>query len=496
MGRRRIVRDHGSASGPSVSALSPRCLQPRGDLVPRSVVLELPTRTITDVRYRSRNIRRLGRRCKQSRGNGMTGQNPGPHHVPRAMPGLRTMRSRHFRIVLALLLIVFGSYMLVRFPGLLADVGFKGGHDLKAYLVASQKLLAGATPYEAGRLAESSHAVCMSCYLYPPFIAQVLSPLAVLPEPIASAIWYTIQLVSMYTAVWLGTGLGGARRSVERALWCLVAVMWFFPVFASLWYANISTVIALGVVLTALGGTVAGVSAAAMLFVKVAPGVVAPAVFMMSQESRRALLVGLVAFFGISFIFAQAAWLDYPHVLFELASYSPGQRCTGRRLAQASFPEPVVLASGAGSLVVAGFALLASMILARRPDGAPEAVLMGVIAMLLVPGTLYYHYLVVLLPIAAIVWPSARNTNWLSLLISAAIITIGFGVEWIALVGATLMVLTEIVALWALTGVRGAPGTPSSPCLTGIGDAASSGRPSTRTAELTVSAGMLGPDER
>ena len=43
--------------------------------------------------------------------------------------------------------------------------------------------------------------------------------------------------------------------------------------------------------------------------------------------------------------------------------------------------------------------------LSRRAGGLPAAAVLASAAMLLIPGTLWYHYLAVLLPIAAMAWP-------------------------------------------------------------------------------------------
>ena len=55
-------------------------------------------------------------------------------------------------------------------------------------------------------------------------------------------------------ALWIGTGIGGARRTLERALWCGVAAAYFLPVFDTLWKGNVSGLVALTSVAVALGG--------------------------------------------------------------------------------------------------------------------------------------------------------------------------------------------------------------------------------------------------
>ena len=49
--------------------------------------------------------------------------------------------------------------------------------DFEPYYAASVQLLDGASPYTAEQLGAPIDAVCPGCYLYPPFLAQLITPL-------------------------------------------------------------------------------------------------------------------------------------------------------------------------------------------------------------------------------------------------------------------------------------------------------------------------------
>lgn len=223
------------------------------------------------------------------------------------------------------------------------------------------------------------------------------------------------------------------------------------PAFHSIWFGNVSTLLALGATLVAGAGAAAGVSAAAMGFVKVIPGTLIPAAFLVSRESRRALVISLALMFGVSFALAPQAWLDYPRVLLNLLEGSTDYRINlapANVVDQAGLPGAVVSVTRLLSVALGGLAVLASMWLARRTGGARAAALLGTIAMLIIPGTLWYHYLVVLLPFAAMVWPRAGIGTRISLLVSAVFIAPGLALPPVALAGGTAMALIEVWALW------------------------------------------------
>lgn len=364
------------------------------------------------------------------------------------LPGLRTLASPRFRVVLALMLTVVGMGMLVLYPSLLSAAGFEGGHDFFAYLAAAGQVLEGSSPYTAEQLDVVGAAVCLECFLYPPLLAQLLAPLTLLPSSAAELAWYGVQFVAMYAAMWMATGLGGARRGLERAMWCLVAMLLFLPVFSSFWYGNVSTVVALAAVLVAAGGTVAGLGASAAALLKASPATLVPVAFLADRKARRSVVFCMVVVLGVSFLFAPNAWLEYPRVLLGLSAYAPDSLAPASVVGRLAVPEVVVQIVRLGTLVVGGVAMFGSWWLARRPDGLRAAALLAAIAMLLIPGTVFYHYLAIVLPFAAMAWPRASMLVRATMLMAAVVITAAFAVDGLALVGATAMVALTLPVLW------------------------------------------------
>lgn len=82
--------------------------------------------------------------------------------------------------------------------------------------------------------------------------------------------------------------------------------------------------------------------------------------------------------------------------------------------------------------------------------------LLGVAAMLLLPAACWYHYLVALLPIAALAWPAASVRARLALLAGALLITAGVAALAVATIGAVLLAVVALaVHLGAAVPVAG-----------------------------------------
>jgi alpha-1,2-mannosyltransferase len=210
-----------------------------------------------------------------------------------SIPGLRTFESRRFRLLVAALFVLLGfalniARLTVYDP---ADPGL--AFDFAAYYHAAERMLAGASPYTAAQLEASGAGLCFDCYLYPPFFAQVLSPITLVPLAVAKVIWLVLSYLAAFVSTWLATGIGGAARSLERALWCLAVVLLFDAVGSAAWNGNVGAFVALGVTLVAVGGVAAGVGGGLSMLLKVAPATLLPAVFVADRESRTALLATL-----------------------------------------------------------------------------------------------------------------------------------------------------------------------------------------------------------
>jgi hypothetical protein len=312
-------------------------------------------------------------------------------------------------------------------------------------------MAAGTSPYAAEMLAGPTDAQGLDRYRYPPLFADALRPLTALGSSSASMVWFWMQLAALYAAIWVGTGIGGARRSVERALWCGVAVLFFLPAFDSLWKGNVSGFLAFTSVLVALGGAAAGVGAAIGALLKSVPGTLVPVALVSDRRSRLAVILTIAIPVALSFAVSPTAWQDYPTVVFNMLG---GSSDYATNLA------PAILAGNAGvpdaltglirlvSLLTAFASIGGSVWLARTREGLPAAALLGVVAMLLMPASLWYHYLVVLLPFAAIAWPRASGQGRVLLFAAAAAVTLGLMWLPLALTAGVVLAVASLVVLW------------------------------------------------
>lgn len=370
-------------------------------------------------------------------------------------PGVRTLGRPRFRLVLALTLIALGVLVHLVLWSLAMGISGTDAADFGYYLGAAARVQEGSSPYEAWQLQGAFHSNTPGAYLYPPPLAQVLSLVASLPEAATSAVWYLLQAAALYTATWLATGIGGARRSLERALWSLVAVLFFLPVFSTLWWGNTGGLIALGATLVAFGGATAGVSVALMTLLKVSPAAFIPAVLVMGNRARISFVVLGMAIAGTSFVLEPDAWSELITVLRNLAAGATDDRLNlapANVVERGGLPEVVVLATRLASLAIAAAAALAAIFAARSRAGYPAAALMGTITMLLVPGSIWYHYLVVLLPFAAMAWPRAGLGTRLGLLTSAGLVSIAMTHEPVALGAAIVLAVISASVLWTRVG--------------------------------------------
>ncbi|MEX1335779.1 MAG: glycosyltransferase 87 family protein, partial [Candidatus Limnocylindrales bacterium] len=330
------------------------------------------------------------------------------------IPLLRTLDSPRFRLLLAALLAILGVALNVSMARILIAGGGIALEDFVPYFAAALRMADGESPYLAEQLAGPVPAICHGCYLYPPLLAQLLVPFTSLPLDTAKVLWLALLSGAAFGSAWIGAGIGGATRSLERLLWTIAATAWFLPVFHSNYLGNVGSLVALGAVLVALGGVAGGVGAASLTWLKVSPLAYVPVALFSDARSRITVVVALLVLLLPSVLLAPSAWQELPEVLWNLVR---GSGDTYLNLAPAAMARNIGWSETAVTLVrgltLAGgvTAMLGAMWMARRPTGLPLATLLATVTMLLVPGTLWYHYLAVLLPLAAMAWP--RSGAWL-----------------------------------------------------------------------------------
>jgi alpha-1,2-mannosyltransferase len=93
-------------------------------------------------------------------------------------------------------------------------------NDFNVYYHAAREIIAGRDPY-AHSLGD------WTPYIYPPLLAELVVPLALLPLPVAAHLWYLINALSTVLAAWLavtvlsdnGSGAAQLFRYREATLW-------------------------------------------------------------------------------------------------------------------------------------------------------------------------------------------------------------------------------------------------------------------------------------
>jgi hypothetical protein len=322
--------------------------------------------------------------------------------------------------------------------------------DFGDYHKAAQRLAAGESPYAPEMLEGPVDAQGLDRYRYPPPLAQLLVPIAGMPLPSAALLWLVAQTVAIAAASWLALRAGMRRTpSLEATLWAVVAGVFFMPIFDTLWKGNVSGFLALLVMLAALGARTAGVGVSAAVLLKVVPVALAPGLVARGPRAWTVALATGAAAVTISVALAPHAWRDYlvvlPNLLMGVADY-PTNLAPAAILSDALPP----LATSLVRLLTIGVALLcllSAWSAGRRPGQAAMAVLLGTVAMLLLPAALWYHYLAVLLPLAIVAWCRGDTPARLMLMAGGALISLGLASLSLVLVGGPLLVAGAVRAL-------------------------------------------------
>ncbi len=103
--------------------------------------------------------------------------------------------------VLALAALVAGLYF-ARQSGTNPEVY---GNDFNVYYHASREVMGGGDPYQQS-LGD------WTPYIYPPLLAELMVPLALLPLPVAAYIWFLISAASIVAAAWMSASLASDKR--------------------------------------------------------------------------------------------------------------------------------------------------------------------------------------------------------------------------------------------------------------------------------------------
>ena len=130
----------------------------------------------------------------------------GPTHVKNASNESRFFSRRLALTMLAVLILAAGLY----FAGKSGGDPLAYGNDFNVFYHAAREVLAGRDPYQ-------SSLTDWTPYLYPPLLATVLAPLALLPLPVAAYVWFLINAVSTIAAALMPARLGGNDEQLSES---------------------------------------------------------------------------------------------------------------------------------------------------------------------------------------------------------------------------------------------------------------------------------------
>jgi hypothetical protein len=128
--------------------------------------------------------------------------------------------------MLAICAVAFGLALNALYVFTLARLEMPVLPDFEVYYGAAERVLHGQPLYFGPQL-DGPFDIWCQCFLYPPFLAQALVPLTILPLSLAKVVWFALMTAAALASTWLATGIGGASRSIERALWCSAATLLF-----------------------------------------------------------------------------------------------------------------------------------------------------------------------------------------------------------------------------------------------------------------------------
>lgn len=123
-------------------------------------------------------------------------------------------RLKFVLVILALAALAGGAYFASR-SGTDPEIY---SNDFNVYYFAAREILAGRDPYQRSLGPWTP-------YLYPPFLAEALVPLALLPLPVAAYLWFLLSAVSIGAAAWMSAHLAGDEPDSHFRLVCAVGAV-------------------------------------------------------------------------------------------------------------------------------------------------------------------------------------------------------------------------------------------------------------------------------
>jgi hypothetical protein len=281
------------------------------------------------------------------------------------------------------------------FLGLAVHKGVLGLDFREAFWPAGRAVLDGRTPYPPVDAAVLAHG---TSFVYPPIVAIVLAPVALLPASLATWLAVLATAAALAGTLWV---LG------VRDWRCYGAALAAPSVLGCIHTAAMSGLLALGIAIAWRSRREGLVTPLVILAVIAAKLFLWPLLLwlLVVRGLRCALLtaLGTVAIVLVPWLLGFPGFTAYPHLLSLLTDVEGGHAYTVRAVA---------LSLGSGAVVAEAFALaLGALVLvaaglqARHAESHLRVLALAILAALLLSPVVWSHYLVVLLPVIALARP-------------------------------------------------------------------------------------------
>ena len=320
----------------------------------------------------------------------------GARSIRRAF-GVRLLFDPGFQsVAVGLLLVVALAFRGVQFVAWTSSIQW--GYDFSAYWQAARYLLDGEPLYSAHQLAGPYGPQQQFLYLYPPFLAVAVAPLAALFDDYRAAAWAWAAIGAAIVAavVWALARSEGLWQGRRR--WYLVAAAFALPpVVGELVMGNVHLVL-LGLLAVAWlgyrrGGTagdaVAGAAVGVAALIKIFPGLIV-LWFLLVGRPRAAgwavLVAGVLALATLP-VTGIGPWLDYPVVL---ANLGPATDTTDTLAPTVWLGEFVGFTVARVAVTAVGLGLLGW---SARRQSATLSFGVAVMVSVFVAPAVYHHYL-------------------------------------------------------------------------------------------------------
>jgi alpha-1,2-mannosyltransferase len=314
--------------------------------------------------------------------------------------GLRLLfKPRVQRIALIALLVVILLVRVVQFFSF-TDV-IQWGYDLSAYWEAAQRVLGGGAVYAPFQLAGPYSPQQQFLYIYPPFLAVAVAPLAAVIDDyrVANWLWAAVGAGILAAVVVLVARRERIARGTDLAL-LVGAAFAYAPVVSELNIGNVHLLI-LGLLAGAWlslrrgtpgGDVAAGVFIGVAALVKVFPGLIVLWFLLTGRLRAAAAALGTMIVLAVATlpVVGLETWLEYPRVL---ANLSPPTQLTDV-LAPSVWLAGLVPSIVAQALVTITGVAIVVWVARRRSDETSFAV--AVVVSLLMAPALYPHYLAIM----------------------------------------------------------------------------------------------------